>query len=107
MDIIRRAADPQCSANLVDAVAFIDRVLSAPPLRSALKALFGLRDLEHDDDFVSLLSVGLSSMPLCVYEREGADDAVRWVEPDGVLAGEGVGPGGGEHRVRGVLCGAG
>ena len=57
MDIIRRAADPECSDNLVRSVEFVDAVLSIPPLRGALKALFGLRDLEHDEDFVSLLSV--------------------------------------------------
>ncbi|KAH9841596.1 peptidase S28 [Rhodofomes roseus] len=56
MDIIRRAADPECSANLVHSVEFIDTVLSVPHLRIALKQLFGLKDLEYDEDFVSLLS---------------------------------------------------
>lgn len=58
MDIIRRAADPECSDNLVRSVEFVDAVLSIPALRGALKELFGLRDLEHDEDFASLLSVG-------------------------------------------------
>ncbi|KAH9936342.1 serine carboxypeptidase S28-domain-containing protein [Fomitopsis serialis] len=56
MDIIRRAAEPECSANLVHSVEFIDTVLSIPHLRIALKQLFGLKELEHDEDFVSLLS---------------------------------------------------
>ncbi|EPT05266.1 hypothetical protein FOMPIDRAFT_1013559 [Fomitopsis schrenkii] len=56
MDIIRRAADPECSDNLVRSVEFVDAVLSIPALRGALKELFGLRDLEHDEDFASLLS---------------------------------------------------
>ena len=65
MDIIRRAADPTCSADLVRAIAFIDAALSTPPLRGALKQLFGLRDLSHDDDFASLLSVRRPAPCVC------------------------------------------
>ncbi|KZT12085.1 peptidase S28 [Laetiporus sulphureus 93-53] len=54
-DIIRRAADPECSSNLQRAVEFIDTILSVPPLRTPLKRLFGLAELEHDDDFASVL----------------------------------------------------
>src|SRR5882762_7606612 len=61
MDVIRRAADRKCSANLVHTIALIDTLLKVPPLRKPLRSLFGLADLEHDIDFVSLLTVRLSS----------------------------------------------
>ncbi|KAI5119050.1 hypothetical protein M0805_005916 [Coniferiporia weirii] len=62
MDIIRRAADPQCSKHLVTSIAAIDHVLLyMPRLRKPLKALFGLADLQHDDDFASLLSSPLGA----------------------------------------------
>lgn len=73
MDIIRRAADPECSDNLVRSVEFVDAVLSIPPLRGALKELFGLRDLEHDEDFVSLLSVS----PLPYSHGKFVDDVTQ------------------------------
>lgn len=57
MEIIRRAADPECSQRLVEAISIIDTVLAIPGLSRPLKSLFGLADLEHDDDFVSLLTV--------------------------------------------------
>ena len=56
-DIIRRAADPKCSAHLVNSVRQIDTILRVPHLRKHLKALFGLEKLEHDDDFASLIEV--------------------------------------------------
>lgn len=56
-EIIRLAADPECSASLQTSVEAIDNVLSIPGLKRVLKGLFGLAGLEHDDDFVSLLEV--------------------------------------------------
>ena len=59
MDVIRTAADPKCSAHLVDFVSTIDSVLMNAPeiFKKGFKSLFGLQDLEHDDDFVSVLMV--------------------------------------------------
>ena len=56
MEVIRQAADPECSKRLETSVAAIDRVLSLPNLRKHLKGLFGLADLE-DDDFANVISV--------------------------------------------------
>ncbi|KAJ3510022.1 hypothetical protein NLJ89_g4906 [Agrocybe chaxingu] len=63
MDIIRNAADPKCSAHLVNAIENIDNILINGPafLRRPLKNLFGLGGLEHDDDFVSVLESPLGS----------------------------------------------
>lgn len=58
MEVIRRAADPECSKRLQTSIEAIDYILlNMPHLRKPLKSLFGLADLEHDDDFASLLSV--------------------------------------------------
>jgi hypothetical protein len=57
MDVIRLAADPKCSSNLVKSIATIDRLLKVGYLRSSLKKLFGLGGLESDQDFVSVLVV--------------------------------------------------
>jgi hypothetical protein len=59
MDVVRTAADPKCSAHLVDFVSTIDSVLTNAPeiFKIGFKSLFGLQDLEHDDDFVSVLMV--------------------------------------------------
>ena len=57
-DIIRRAADPECGRRLQEAVRAIDHALGIPRLRRIVKGLFGLAELEHDDDFASLLEVG-------------------------------------------------
>ena len=59
-DIIRRAADPRCSAHLEHSIGVIDVLLKVPHLKKHLKALFGLEELEHDDDFASLIEVTLS-----------------------------------------------
>ncbi|KAH8104535.1 peptidase S28 [Cristinia sonorae] len=60
MEVIRKAADPKCSESLVEAVKGIDALLETR-LRKPLKDLFGLGELEHDDDFVSLISDPLGS----------------------------------------------
>ena len=60
MEIIRQAADPKCSSHLEKSIVTIDTILNIPRLGHSLKALFGLKDLEHDEDFVSLLEVSLT-----------------------------------------------
>ena len=57
MEVIRKAADPKCSSHLEKSIVTIDILLNFPPLAAGLKALFGLKDLKHDEDFVSLLQV--------------------------------------------------
>ena len=57
MDTIRLATDPICSANLVRSVATVDALLNVPLVGKRLKGLFGLADLESDQDFVQLLTV--------------------------------------------------
>ena len=57
MEIIRRAADLKCSGNLQLSIQIIDGLLSSPLSRTAIKSLFGVADLEHDEDFASLIEV--------------------------------------------------
>ena len=59
MEIIREAADPKCSNHLVNSISTIDDMLSNSTcfFKRQLKNLFGLEDLEHDDDFASVLMV--------------------------------------------------
>lgn len=62
MEVIRRAADPECSARLERSVNTIDSILAHKGpvgnlLKKKLKALFGVEGLEHDDDFVALIEV--------------------------------------------------
>jgi hypothetical protein len=57
MDVIRLAADPKCSSNLMNSITTIDRLLKFRHLRGPLKKLFGLGGLESDQDFVSALTV--------------------------------------------------
>lgn len=61
MEIIRNAADPKCSAHLEKSIRTIDRILAVPQggIKRRLKGLFGVADLEHDEDFVSLIEVSL------------------------------------------------
>ncbi|KAG5350295.1 hypothetical protein C0989_011719 [Termitomyces sp. Mn162] len=61
MEVIRRAADSKCSGDLQQSITTIDDTLDMPFFRGLLKGLFGLQDLEHDDDFVSLLSSPLGA----------------------------------------------
>ncbi|KXN80843.1 putative serine protease EDA2 [Leucoagaricus sp. SymC.cos] len=61
MEIIRKAADPKCSAHLENSVAVIDTILLSGLFKKQLKGLFGLADLKHDDDFASLISNVLGS----------------------------------------------
>ena len=57
MEIIRRAADLKCSGNLQASIQIIDGLLRAPITRTAIKSLFGVAALEHDEDFASLIEV--------------------------------------------------
>lgn len=57
MDVIRLAADPKCSSNLVNSITTIDGLLRIGTLRGPLKRLFGLGGLASDQDFVSVLTV--------------------------------------------------
>ncbi|KLO14751.1 peptidase S28 [Schizopora paradoxa] len=61
MDIIRAAAEPECSQHLVTSIAVIDGLLAVPRLRGAIKGLFGLAELEHDDDFAGVIESPLGS----------------------------------------------
>ncbi|KAF8467929.1 peptidase S28 [Russula ochroleuca] len=61
MDVIRLAADPKCSSNLMNSITTIDRLLKFRHLRGPLKKLFGLGGLESDQDFVSALTYPLAS----------------------------------------------
>ncbi|KAH7883989.1 peptidase S28 [Phlebopus sp. FC_14] len=70
-EIIRRAADPTCSAHLENAAKTIDSLLAVPHLRQFVKALFGLHALENDDDFVSVLE-----SPLGYWQAKNWDPAV-------------------------------
>lgn len=63
MEIIRRAADPTCSSHLENSIKTIDAILDDGRFTRVLKGLFGLADLEHDEDFVSLLEVGIYFHP--------------------------------------------
>ncbi|RXW17807.1 hypothetical protein EST38_g8048 [Candolleomyces aberdarensis] len=59
MTVIRDAADPKCSSHIVNAISSIDSILQRGYFKRQLKALFGLAELEHDEDFVSLLGTPL------------------------------------------------
>ena len=57
MTIIRDAAEPKCSSHIVKSIATIDSILQQGRFKRQLKGLFGLADLEHDEDFVAVLEV--------------------------------------------------
>jgi len=59
MEVIRLAAEPKCASNMEKSIETIDNILKNGLLSKPLKALFGLGDLEHDEDFASLLAVSL------------------------------------------------
>ena len=66
MEIIREAADSKCSDHIVNSISTIDSVLDSSPsfFKRQLKNLFGLGDLEHDEDFASILEVSCYSSPI-------------------------------------------
>ena len=59
MDVIRKAANSTCADHLVNSINTIDSILlnGPAPIKRQLKSVFGLEELEHDDDFVSVLEV--------------------------------------------------
>lgn len=57
MEVIRTAADPKCSRRLQEAIKTIDLLLETPLTARLIKSEFGLQDLEHNEDFASLLQV--------------------------------------------------
>ena len=61
MEVIRNAADPKCSRHLEEIIEMVDSLLQIPLINSAVKNIFGLSELEHNEDFVSVLSVSASS----------------------------------------------
>ncbi len=67
MEIIRKAADPKCSSHLENSITIVDAILLSGKFKKQLKSLFGLADLEHDDDFASILSVRPLTSFLNVY----------------------------------------
>lgn len=60
LEVIRLHAPPDCVARIQSTIAAVDSILDVPLLRSPLKGLFGLAELEHDDDFASVLKVPFS-----------------------------------------------
>ncbi|KAF8845504.1 peptidase S28 [Paxillus ammoniavirescens] len=59
-EIIRKAADPVCSAHIENAIKTIDALLEVPHLKQLIKGLFGLQGLENDD-FASVIEGPLSA----------------------------------------------
>ena len=67
-DIIRKAADPKCSDDILNSISTIDDILSdSPSFKRQLKNLFGLEDLEHDVDFAALLQVATIFLSLSAW----------------------------------------
>ncbi|KAG8220180.1 putative extracellular serine carboxypeptidase S28 [Butyriboletus roseoflavus] len=67
-EVIRKAADPTCSAHIENAITTIDFLLQLPYLKGIVKALFGLQALEHDDDFASVLEGPLDAWQSKVWD---------------------------------------
>ncbi|GLB38681.1 putative peptidase S28 [Lyophyllum shimeji] len=68
MEVIRQAADPKCSSHLERSIVTIDNILDFPRLGGYLKALFGVKGLKHDVDFVSLIQEPLGSWQSKVWD---------------------------------------
>ena len=64
MEIIRQAADATCVSHLEKSIQTIDSIIERDDdpisrvMKNRLKSLFGLAELQHDEDFASLISVG-------------------------------------------------
>ncbi|KIY62526.1 peptidase S28 [Cylindrobasidium torrendii FP15055 ss-10] len=54
-DLIRQVADQKCINHIINTVDTVDRILGYSHVKGPFKKLFGITDLEHDDDFASLL----------------------------------------------------
>lgn len=70
-EIIRNAANHTCARQLEHATLAIDALLGVPYAKRYLKSLFGLEDLAHDDDFISVLET-----PLGYWQAKVWDPAV-------------------------------
>lgn len=70
-EVIRQAADPNCAAHIENTVKTLDDLLEIPYLNPYVKALFGLQDLKHDDDFMSVIET-----PLGNWQAKNWDPAV-------------------------------
>ncbi|KAI0059615.1 peptidase S28 [Artomyces pyxidatus] len=73
MDVIRLAADPVCSANLVRSIEVVDSLLQNPQTHNLVKGLFNLTGLESDQDFVS----EILQDPLGSWQNKNWDPAVN------------------------------
>ncbi|KAF9449110.1 peptidase S28 [Macrolepiota fuliginosa MF-IS2] len=71
-DVIRRSAEPRCAGYLEKATEVIDNILDGGIGKRRFKGLFGLSDLKHDDDFVSLIT-----FPLAHWESKGWIDSAE------------------------------
>ena len=69
MEVIRNAADPKCSNHLEKIIEMVDSLLQIPLMNGVVKNIFGLSNLEHDQDFVSVLSVCTSSSSIFEYRQ--------------------------------------
>ncbi|PFH49952.1 hypothetical protein AMATHDRAFT_62072 [Amanita thiersii Skay4041] len=56
MEIIRTGADRQCMSHIENSVVMIDEILAEGHFSQQLKALFGMQNVTHDVDFVSVIS---------------------------------------------------
>ncbi|KAG8906322.1 hypothetical protein FRB99_007102 [Tulasnella sp. 403] len=80
-EVIRQTNDETCVAHIQSAVEAIDKLLDIPLLSRPLKSLFGLQDLEHDDDFVAVLTEPLGTVQETNWDpAEGTDDWERFCE---------------------------
>jgi hypothetical protein len=61
MDIIRTAASSKCSEAIQSSMAHVDVLIAHPPSKLAVKTLFGLQGISHDEDFVSTITWPLSA----------------------------------------------
>ncbi|KAH8835052.1 peptidase S28 [Flagelloscypha sp. PMI_526] len=68
MDVIRRAADPLCSAHIEGSIKTIDGLLANGHTAFIIKSLFGLEKLSHNDDFASILETPLGAWQAKVWD---------------------------------------
>ena len=96
-DIIRQFAPADCIQQVETTITEVDDLLSDSKTEKPIKALFGLANLTHNQDFASLLSVrsfrcillpGVEVVP----------------EPSGRVARQELGPGREQQRLCDFLC---
>ncbi|KAG7088068.1 hypothetical protein E1B28_012099 [Marasmius oreades] len=97
MDVIRLAANATCSRNLVGSVKRIDAILAKGTQTAALKKQFGITDLKHDVDFVSLIT-----SPLGGWQSKNWDPAVGSTSFDRFCDAINLPPSGLDHSVVGL-----